>query len=168
MNTFKPTHAALLIAAFALVGCSVNPPQQSSAPTPSYSQSNSQTYGQSNSRADGQSNATRYGVIDAIDAVQQANNPSGAGLVVGGLVGGLLGTQVGGGRGKTAATVVGAIGGAVVGNNIEQNRTAQSPEHYQIHMRMDNGDRLSVMQDSVADLRIGDRVRLVDSHVYRD
>ncbi|MGZ5819671.1 MAG: glycine zipper 2TM domain-containing protein, partial [Burkholderiaceae bacterium] len=92
----------------------------------------------------------------------------GAGLVVGGLVGGILGNQVGGGNGKTAATVIGAVGGAVVGNNIEQNRNAQSADRYQINVRMDHGDRISILQDSVADLRNGDRVRVVDGHVYRD
>lgn len=88
--------------------------------------------------------------------------------MVGGLVGGILGNQVGGGNGKTAATVIGAVGGAMVGNNIEQNRNTQAADHYEIRVRMDNGDRMSVMQDNVADLRIGDRARVVDGHVYRD
>jgi outer membrane lipoprotein SlyB len=163
MKTINATNVLLLIASAALVGCISNPPEQS--PTLG------STYGQSNSAPTStyrQSNVSRFGVIDSIDAVRSTNNPSGAGLVVGGLVGGLLGNQVGGGNGKTAATVIGAVGGAVVGNNIEQNRNTQSPDHYAIRVRMDNGDRMTVTQDSVADLRVGDRARVVDGRVYRD
>lgn len=152
MKTLNATNAVLLIATTFLAGCISSPPQQSSAPAAPYSQSN----------------GSRFGVIDSIDTVRASNSPSGAGLVVGGLVGGILGNQVGGGNGKTAATVIGAVGGAVVGNNIEQNRNAQSADRYQINLRMDHGDRISILQDSVADLRNGDRVRVIDGHVYRD
>jgi outer membrane lipoprotein SlyB len=163
MKTINATNVILLIASTVLVGCVSNPPEQYATPAPTYRQSDStqtSTYRQSN--------ASRFGVIDSIDAVRSSNNPSGAGLIVGGLVGGILGNQVGGGNGKTAATVIGAVGGAVVGNNIEQNRNTQSPDHYEIGMRLDNGDRINVMQDNVADLRIGDRARVVDGRVYRD
>jgi outer membrane lipoprotein SlyB len=38
---------------------------------------------------------------------------------------------------------------------------------YQINIRMDNGEYRSITQDSVYDLRVGNRVRMVDGRVYR-
>lgn len=109
--------------------------------------------------------AATYGTIDSIQ-VSQARGSSGVGAVTGGLIGGLLGNQVGSGSGRTAATVAGAVGGAVVGNNVENNRNAGKQE-YQISVRMDNGDYRIVQQDSIYDLRVGNRVRLIDGRLYR-
>jgi outer membrane lipoprotein SlyB len=108
-----------------------------------------------------------YGTIDSIQVVRAPGGTSGGGAVVGGLVGGLLGNQVGGGTGRTVATVAGAVGGAALGNSVEANRNANSADMYQISIRMDNGDYRSVTQDSVYDLRVGNRVRMVDGRVYR-
>ncbi|WP_373991361.1 glycine zipper 2TM domain-containing protein [Duganella sp. BuS-21] len=109
--------------------------------------------------------ASTYGTIDSIQ-VMQARGSSGAGAITGGLIGGLLGNQVGSGSGRTAATVAGAVGGAVVGNNVENNRNA-GKEEYQITVRMNNGDTRIIQQDSVYDLRVGNRVRLIDGRLYR-
>ncbi len=54
----------------------------------------------------------------------------------------------------------------MVGNNVENNRN-QGHEQYQISVRMDNGDTRIVNQDSEYDLRVGNRVRLVDGRLYR-
>jgi outer membrane lipoprotein SlyB len=108
--------------------------------------------------------AASYGTIESIQ-VMQPRGSSGAGAVTGGLIGGLLGNQVGSGSGRTAATVAGAVGGAVVGNNVENNRNAA--QEYQVSVRMDNGDYRIVKQDSIYDLRVGARVRLVDGRLYR-
>ncbi|NRR28625.1 glycine zipper 2TM domain-containing protein [Oxalobacteraceae bacterium] len=113
-----------------------------------------------------QGEAATYGTIDSIQVVQTQSANSGAGAVTGGLVGALLGNQVGSGSGRTAATVAGAVGGAVVGNQVESNRK-EAHTGYQISVRMDNGDYRIVNQDSVYDLRVGNRVRLVDGRVYR-
>ncbi|MBV7536495.1 glycine zipper 2TM domain-containing protein [Duganella sp. sic0402] len=109
--------------------------------------------------------SSTYGTIDSIQ-IMQARNSSGVGAVTGGLIGGLLGNQVGSGSGRAAATVAGAVGGAVVGNNVESNRNA-GKEEYQISVRMDNGDTRIIQQDSVYDLRVGNRVRLIDGRLYR-
>ncbi|MFC0168836.1 glycine zipper 2TM domain-containing protein [Pseudoduganella danionis] len=114
-----------------------------------------------------QSDAASYGTVDAIKVVAVNNSNSGAGAVAGGVVGALLGNQVGSGSGRTAATVAGAVGGAVVGNNIESQRKAQTRQQYQISVRMDNGDYRIVNQDALDDLRVGNRVRLIDGRVYR-
>ena len=83
------------------------------------------------------------------------------------MVGALAGSQVGSGSGRTAATVAGGVAGAAIGNNVERNRNAGGQEQYQINVRMDNGEYRAVTQDSVYDLRVGNRVRIVDGRVYR-
>jgi outer membrane lipoprotein SlyB len=86
----------------------------------------------------------------------------------GGYSSGYGGGYNGSGSGRTAATVAGGVGGAVVGNNIERNRNAGGgQEMYQVNVRMDNGEYRTVVQDSAYDLRVGNRVRLVDGRVYR-
>jgi outer membrane lipoprotein SlyB len=112
------------------------------------------------------SNSMGYGTIDSITVTRGAGQTSGAGAVVGGLVGAALGNQVGSGNGRTAATVAGAAAGAMVGNNVETNRNGGA-EAYQIGIRLDNGEYRTVVQDSVYDLRVGNRVRVVDGRVYR-
>lgn len=151
MKPIPTISALMLIAATALAGCASTSPQQTST-----------TYSMPY-----QANNNSYGSIESIQVTRAESGTSGAGAVVGGLVGGLLGNQIGGGSGRTAATVVGAVGGAVVGNNVEQNRIAQGPDSYQIRVRLDNGDRTTIMQDSIYDLRIGSRVRIADGRAYR-
>ena len=143
-----PTLTAILIAMSALLaGCAGNAP-------PSYNP------------GPPQADSATYGTIDAIQVTHAGPGSSGAGAVAGGLVGALLGNQIGSGGGRTAATVAGAVGGAVVGNNVEKNR-AQAQDAYQISVRLDNGDYRSVVQDNVNDLRVGNRVRVIDGRVYR-
>lgn len=108
-----------------------------------------------------------YGTIEAIQVSSGEARTSGAGAIVGGLVGALAGNQVGSGGGRTAATVAGGVGGALVGNRVEQNRAAEGQQMYSINVRMDNGEYRKVDQDSVYDLRVGNRVRIVDGRVYR-
>ncbi|MBJ7309265.1 glycine zipper 2TM domain-containing protein [Rugamonas sp. CCM 8940] len=146
MNTTTPIAAALLAGAALLGGCASTAPQQTAYTS--------------------QSQEASYGTIDSIQVVGSKPASSGAGAVAGGLVGALLGNQIGSGGGRTAATVAGAVGGAVVGNQVEANR-AQARDAYQISVRMDNGDYRIVTQDSVYDLRVGNRVRLVDGRAYR-
>src|SRR5476651_663803 len=110
--------------------------------------------------------AATYGTIDSIQIIKVDTPNSGAGAVTGGLVGALLGNQIGSGNGRAAATVAGAVGGAVVGNNVESSRN-QPRDIYRISVRMDNGEYRTVDQDSVYDLRNGNRVHLVDGRVYR-
>ena len=108
-----------------------------------------------------------YGTIDSIQVVRGSGGTSGSGAVVGGLVGALVGNQVGSGSGRTAATVAGAVGGAAIGNSVEANRNNNGQDMYQLNIRMDNGEYRSITQDSVYDLRVGNRVRMVDGRVYR-
>jgi outer membrane lipoprotein SlyB len=155
-NNMKSTHtiAAILIASTAVLGgCA------STTPTP---------YNNGGYNSGYNSNVSSgYGTIDSIQVVRGSGGTSGSGAVVGGLVGALVGNQVGSGSGRTAATVAGAVGGAALGNSVEANRNANSQDMYQINIRLDNGEYRSVTQDSVYDLRVGNRVRMVDGRVYR-
>lgn len=118
------------------------------------------------------SNYASYGVIESIDTVRENDGIGGtgigAGAVIGGVVGGVLGNQVGSGTGKTVATVAGAVGGAVVGNEIQKrSNTNRGNDAYRIRVRLDRGGYLTVAQRDIADLRVGDQVRIENDTVYR-
>jgi outer membrane lipoprotein SlyB len=167
MNSVLKIGALLVVASSVLGGCASYDTQAAysgatpSAAYPARYESSRQNQSQY------QANAVSYGAIESIEGIRSSPGTSGAGAIVGGLVGGLLGNQVGGGNGRTVATLAGAVGGAYVGNNVEQNRNAPAPDMYQIRVRLDNGDRTAVTQDSVYELRVGDRVRVADGRAYR-
>ena len=153
----KSTHSLSIAAvlAVALVSGCASPGQQgytSSQPYPS--------------QGSGQYATASYGSIDSIQVVSGGSGATGGGAVIGGLVGGLLGNQVGGGSGKAVATVAGVVGGAMVGNQVEKNRQGQR-DMFQINVRLDNGSYQSVVQDSMNDLYVGNRVRIQGERVYR-
>lgn len=113
---------------------------------------------------------TAYGVVEAIEATGGssggiAGSGIGAGAVIGGVVGGVLGSQVGSGRGQDIATVAGVVGGAVAGHEIEKRQSQQTA--YRIRVRLDNGGYQTVTQESISDLRVGDRVRIDNNRVSR-
>ena len=163
MKTTTSLAASLLVASSFLAGCAS--PYQQSNNAPSYP---SQSYPAQNYPTQQQGYNTQYGVIDSIQVTRGPNDTGpGLGAVVGGVVGGLLGNQVGGGNGKIAATAAGAIGGAVVGNQVQQNNRAPGRDMYQISVRLDGGAFETVTQDSMNDLRVGNRVRVENGRVYR-
>lgn len=145
----------LIISALSLAGLSVvsgcaSGPQQTSTPYASTAYPASQNY---------------YGRVESIQPVA-SNSHSAAGAVVGGLVGALVGNQIGGGSGRTIATVAGAVGGAVVGNNVQENRESRGTDQVRITVRMENGEDMSFIQSNAGQLSRGQRVRVVDGHVY--
>jgi outer membrane lipoprotein SlyB len=106
------------------------------------------------------------GKVEAIDIYRAPDNkPINAGTMIGGIAGGVLGHQIGSGRGNTAATIAGAIGGAVVGNEIEKKQGQAT--RYRITVRLDSGSSLIVEDTRDPNLRVGDRVRIDDGHIYR-
>ena len=151
------TLAAILAATAVLSGCASNAPYGNNQ-----GYVNNQGY---NNAPQGQ--AISSGTIDSIQVIQGKAPTGGGGAIIGGLVGALAGNQIGSGGGRTAATIAGGVGGALVGNKVEENRAGNGPEMYQINIRMENGDLRSVTQDTVGDLRVGNRVRLVDGRAYR-
>ena len=107
-----------------------------------------------------------YGTVENIELFRTGNaGPIGIGAILGGVAGGVIGHQIGSGRGNTAATIAGAIGGAIVGNEVEKSREA---ERYRITVRLDAGATLAVTEVGQGELRVGDRVRVIDNRVYRE
>ena len=117
-----------------------------------------------------------YGVVQSIDLVQQGSTGNtgiggsgiGIGTIAGAVVGGIVGNQVGSGRGNTAATVVGAAGGAYVGHEIDKRQQQpKTADLYRFNIRMDSGSYQTLTQNTVADLRVGDRVQIDNGIVRR-
>ena len=152
------TLAALVAASALLGGCA------SQSSQPSYANN-----GYNNGYTSGYDNtaSTGYGTIESIQVTNGEGRTSGAGAIVGGLVGALAGNQVGSGGGRTAATVAGGVAGAAIGNRVEANREGAGQQQYAVNIRLDNGEYRTIVQDNVYDLRVGNRVRIVDGRVYR-
>jgi len=107
-----------------------------------------------------------YGTVEAIEVYRGADDkPVNVGSLVGGVAGGVIGHQIGSGRGNTAATIAGVIGGAMIGNEIEKKQVQRS--HYRITVRLESGVTLIVEDTREVELRVGDRVRVENNHVYR-
>ncbi|HEY5309052.1 MAG TPA: glycine zipper 2TM domain-containing protein [Casimicrobiaceae bacterium] len=100
----------------------------------------------------------RTGAGESVRESVEQKNPSGLGMIAGGLIGGGLGSLVGG-SGRTAATILGAVGGGYVGHNLEQSETQVVCE---ISLKYDNDTLGTVRQTSSPPFRIGDRVLVTD------
>ena len=108
---------------------------------------------------------TEYGVVESIDMYRGGGGaPIGLGAIIGGVAGGIIGHQFGGGSGNTAATIAGALGGAAVGHEVER---ANAGDRYRVIVRLDSGGTLALDQVGQGELRVGDRVRIVNRRVYR-
>lgn len=103
------------------------------------------------------------GRVESVQAIQQAAQPSGVGMVAGAVLGGVLGNQVGGGSGRKIATVAGAVGGGYAGNEIEKHSRATTS--YQVRVRMEGGEIRSFPYAQQPGWSVGDRVRVVDGHL---
>jgi len=108
-----------------------------------------------------QQGITGYGIVEAIELVPRAEAGVNIGSLAGAVVGGLLGNQVGSGRGRTAATILGAAGGAYAGQKIEESRRA-GDQVWRLRIRLDNGTVMTVAQEQNLNLRVGDRVRVIN------
>ena len=155
-----------LLAVLTLGACeTMNTPANTSSSGTSYPQS---TYPSSA--------YSEYGVVQSIELVQQGNTGNtgiggsgiGIGTIAGAVVGGIVGNQVGSGRGNTAATVIGAAGGAYVGHEIDKRQQQpKTADLYRFNIRMDSGSYHTLTQNTVADLRVGDRVQIDNGIVRR-
>ena len=108
---------------------------------------------------------TEYGVVESIEMYRDGRgSPVGLGTILGGIAGGVIGHQIGSGRGNTAATIAGAVGGAVVGNQVER---ANERDRYRAIVRLDSGGTVAFNEFGEGELRVGDRVRIVNRRIYR-
>ncbi|MGZ3439760.1 MAG: glycine zipper 2TM domain-containing protein [Polyangia bacterium] len=106
-----------------------------------------------------------YGVVRAIGIVPVSSRPVGAGAVLGAIVGGVVGNQFGSGSGRALTTIGGAVAGGVAGNAIE-NRTRRDDEVYRVSVRFEDGSIRDFDYQQIGDLRVGDRVELVDGQLH--
>jgi outer membrane lipoprotein SlyB len=102
-------------------------------------------------------------MITDIKEVKVAGKGTGIGAVAGGVAGIIVGNQIGSGTGTTIAKIAGAAGGAYVGNKVEQKVRAET--HYDISVKLDNGETLTLSQDAQPTLAVGANVRVVDGAV---
>jgi outer membrane lipoprotein SlyB len=113
----------------------------------------------------GYAQQVEYGVVERIELYRGgSSSPINVGTILGGLAGGLLGHQIGSGSGNTAATIAGAVGGAVIGNQVQRNNEG---DRYRVVVRLDSGDTIVVGNVDASELRVGDRVRVIDGRIYR-
>ncbi len=111
-------------------------------------------------------NESRMGNVTNIETIATSTRTSGGGAILGAIVGGALGNQVGKGDGRKAATLAGAVGGAVAGNAIER-RNKRDDEFYRVSVRFDNGSSAQYDYNSIEDLRVGDRVKVINGQINR-
>lgn len=103
------------------------------------------------------------GVIEHVEAIQQKGEGSGVGAVGGAILGGVLGHQVGEGSGKQLARIGGAVLGGFAGNEVE--KRTRTITHYQITVRMEDGSRRVIEQQSAPSWRNGDPVRIRNGEI---
>lgn len=75
--------------------------------------------------------------------------------------GGIAGSTVGQGKGSSVAGVLGAVAGGVAGQAIEEKVTRK--DALEITVRLDSGELRAIVQEADADIRPGQRVRLLTS-----
>lgn len=143
------TLSAALLATLVATGCAVHPATQPQPPMPSAA-----AYG------------VEYGQVQSIDVVRAESQTSGGGALLGGLIGAVVGRQIGSGSGRDAGTAVGAVGGAIIGNQIEKNNRG-ARDFYRVAILTQGGQVRSFDYQQLADLRVGDRVRIEQNQVYR-
>jgi len=103
------------------------------------------------------------GVIEQIEAIQQKGEGSGIGAIGGAILGGVLGHQVGEGSGKQIARIGGAVLGGLAGNEAE--RRYRTISHYQITVKLEDGTRRVIEQQSAPAWRVGDPVRVRNGQI---
>jgi outer membrane lipoprotein SlyB len=103
------------------------------------------------------------GIVINIEPVHAEASSSAAatGTGVGGLLGALAGSTVGQGNGRIAAAVLGGVAGSVAGHSVADK--SGSDDALEIVVRDQRGNLLVVVQGRAADLRVGDRVLVLNS-----
>ena len=109
------------------------------------------------------------GVVTRIDAVGNGQQSSGAtGAVLGGVVGAVAGHELAkdSSQGKqNTATVAGAAAGALAGHAIQKNMQ-DNPSSYNVYVRMDNGNNVTLNQADLGGIREGAYVRVYDGRAW--
>lgn len=103
-----------------------------------------------------------YGTISKIRPVTiDGNSGVGVGSIGGAVLGGIAGSTVGGGTGRYLGAAAGAIGGGLLGNAVENKVTTKNG--IEIEVRLESGQRVSVVQSADQAFSVGQHVRVVGS-----
>ena len=102
-----------------------------------------------------------YGTVEELRLVTIEGTKSLVGPAIGGIIGGRAFEKVGDGTGRDIMEVVGAAAGAAAGAAVEEGATRR--QGVEITVTLADGDTIAVVQeiDPKADLRVGDRVRVL-------
>ena len=148
--------AALMLA---LLSACASRPQNTASNAPVYSPA----------RTASPSASSGYGVVRSIESIggTSTEQPRGGGAVVGGIVGAIVGRQFAdSNHGKNTGMVAGAVGGALIGNEIEKN-SRRDGQGVRVNVQLEQGGVRSFDFQSINELRVGDRVRIEGSQLYR-
>ena len=107
------------------------------------------------------------GVVTRIDAVGGQPSSGTAGAVIGGVVGAVAGRELADDSSKgrqNTATVAGAAAGALAGHAIQKNMNDTSS--YNVFVRMDNGNNVTLNQADIGGIREGSYVRVYDGRAW--
>ncbi|MGP1717391.1 MAG: glycine zipper 2TM domain-containing protein [Methylophilus sp.] len=103
----------------------------------------------------------KTGVVESVRSVKLEGTKSPVGTVAGGAVGGIAGSSIGGGKGSIIAAVIGAVAGGLAGSAIEEGVTRKNA--YEITVKLDGGNLVSIVQEADEQFAPGDRVRIVEN-----
>ena len=106
------------------------------------------------------------GVVQAIREVEVRGQPGYRGAAGRGVLGAILGGEFADDVRRTAARIVGAVGGGHAGR--ENERASKRRTHYDVVIRLDNGDVQTRSLDAMPPFKVGDRVRVVQGRPERD
>lgn len=100
-----------------------------------------------------------YGTVQQVNEVTIEGTQSGVGTLAGGALGAGVGQTVGSGTGRTLSTVVGGVAGGLAGRGTEKALTTKTG--LEIMVRLDNGEVLSIVQETDTLFQPGERVRIL-------
>ena len=98
-------------------------------------------------------------IVEVSSVRQRQEEPSVAGMVIGGLAGGLLGNQVGKGTGRDIATLAGIAGGAYVGNEVGKKSGLPARPAWNVDVRFPDGSVRTFTLESPPQFPVGASVR---------
>lgn len=106
----------------------------------------------------------KKGTITGIQPVVIQGNQNQLGAIAGGAVGAAAGHAMGEGRGNTLTTILGAVGGAIAGSQIQ--KQANTQKAFQLTIKLDSGQTVSVVQSADQKFYVGERVHLISGRAH--
>ena len=101
------------------------------------------------------------GIVENVEKVTLRKDGTIVGTAGGSVIGGIAGSTIGGGKGKVLATAAGVIIGGVLGSWLETAVTDR--EALKLIIRLDNGQKVAIVQEADIPFRAGERVNVLTS-----